>query len=540
MVEAESWLNAANYRSFPHMRRIVGYLLRFASNCRKGNNSRTKSKDLTGTDKSSLSLPELKNAERRLIYVHQQRYFKDEIELIKIGGLPQNHILSRLGAVVQLDQDRDLLRLGGRVVHGHLKEEAKHPYLLHPDDCLTEKLVQHLHEDVLKHTGGLNCLKCELHRSYWVVGSIGTLKRVLRECVECRKASPRSSIQRMAPLPECRIPGEALESPTPFMTVIMDAAGPWLTKYGRSRARTKRWLLIFRCAVSGAVCHEMLYDMSEDAFLMALERFKNRFVLPKEIISDKGTNFVGGNNELTKLWKGVQLKKPEYQFNFSPPESPHFNGLAERAVQAAKRALRVVLKDAVPTDEELVSTFLAVERLLNDRPVALKNPDSRDLEAITPSHFLMRGNIGQDLAPVEGGDLRKRYAYIRRLTDQFWQRYVAEIVPQLRQITKWKSEKPDSELAEGDVVVVLDGDGHRVQHRYPLGLITEAEGGLDGLPRRFKVRMANGKVLDRGLNRLYLLAKGNSASTETKDRYVTRRKRRKNHVVHLGLGGLYH
>ena len=511
----EKAFDAAHYRSLPHMKNVFAYVLRFWNACKGIKESKAGEKRIKSRTRTPNSLPsskELKEAEKRLIYLHQERYFSSEKEQIRAGTLPQRHILNRLGAeLIAEPSGFELLRLGGRVVCGHLNQEAKHPYLLHPDDAFTSRLVQHLHGDVLKHVGGLNCLKCELNRSYWVVGSVGTLKRVLNECGECRRAFPKPTLQVMAPLHADRIPNDSKgELPTPFSSVVIDAAGPWLTKQRRGHARIKRWLLILRCTLSGAVCHEMLYDMSEDGFLSALERFRSRYVLPTTIYCDQGTNFVGGSNELTKLWKRIDQARPELQFKFSPPDSPHFNGLAERAVQAAKRALRVVLKEAVPTDEELSTFFLVVERFLNDRPIALKNPraDPRDYEALTPSHFLMKGRIGEDLAPfVVPGDVRKRFSYIRTLVTHFWKRYTLEVVPELRHINKWLSDKPD--LEPGDVVVVLDGDSHSVQHRYPIGRIEEALPGPDGHARRFLVRMASTKkVMEKALNRLYLLAKG--------------------------------
>lgn len=76
--------------------------------------------------------------------------------------------------------------------------------------------------------------------------------------------------------------------------------------------------------------------------MAALRRFVARRGKIENIYCDNGTNFVGASNELGQLMdeneeefsKGVsnELITQNISFHFSPPGSPHFNGLVEAAV----------------------------------------------------------------------------------------------------------------------------------------------------------------------------------------------------------------
>ncbi|KAK3752638.1 hypothetical protein QZH41_008763, partial [Actinostola sp. cb2023] len=74
--------------------------------------------------------------------------------------------------------------------------------------------------------------------------------------------------------------------------------------------------------------------------------FTSRRGVPKEMVSDNGTNFVGAVNELKQLVN--QLDKDKVQqvtvnkginWKFNPPGTPHFGGIHEIMVKAAKKAI---------------------------------------------------------------------------------------------------------------------------------------------------------------------------------------------------------
>ena len=493
---------------------------------------------------------ELEEAELRLVHQHQRKYFTKEIKDILCGrDLLVSSKLCRLGAIIVPQKSCigteftfNLLRLGGRVGHAsHLNVKMRQPYVLHPDDEMVKKLVQHYHGTVLKHMGGVKCLMCEINRSRWIVGSIAHIKRILNECIQCRKLRPKPTIQQMAPLPSSRIPGEGEERLAPFSVTSLDAAGPWLTSQGRGKSRTKRWLIIFRCAKYGAVHLEMLHHMNTASFLKALTRFVSHCAKPKRIYCDNGTNFVRGEKEINHMWDEIsqnEVEQNEHQieFKFSPANAPHFNGLVERMVGEAKKNLLALLPTEGLTDEDLDTAFKEVQRLLNNRPLdLLSSVDPNDLEPLTPAHFMSCGNIHEDLVPpkhyLEGREtLAQSYWDLKALLDTFWTRYVRSVTPHLKEYTRWVTKR--KEVKPGDVVCLLE-DNPEADGHYKLGLIDSVQPGIDGLVRRVSVRVKDGKILERGLNRIYVLVpveklqpKGKEVSPETETKQALRRSKR--------------
>ena len=87
--------------------------------------------------------------------------------------------------------------------------------------------------------------------------------------------------------------------------------------------------------------------MSTTSFLFALKRFIATRGKPKTIWSYDATNFVGAKNQLAEL-KQLFLSQHHQDivqkeclvegivWTFTPPRSPHFEGLWEAAVKAAK------------------------------------------------------------------------------------------------------------------------------------------------------------------------------------------------------------
>lgn len=84
------------------------------------------------------------------------------------------------------------------------------------------------------------------------------------------------------------------------------------------------------------------------------------------------------------------------EWHFNPPSAPHFGGLWEAAVRSTKRLLVRVIGTHVLTFEEFTTVLTRIEAVLNSRPLTPASTDPRDLECITPGHFL----IGQPLIAV--------------------------------------------------------------------------------------------------------------------------------------------
>ena len=100
----------------------------------------------------------------------------------------------------------------------------------------------------------------------------------------------------MAPLPKTKLRFTF----RPFAQTAVDFAGPLYTAIGRRKPLQKRWLCLFTCLETRAVHLERVWGLDTDTFL-TFTRFTSRRGVPKEVKSDRGTNFVGAVGELKKL-----------------------------------------------------------------------------------------------------------------------------------------------------------------------------------------------------------------------------------------------
>ena len=289
----------------------------------------------------------------------------------------------------------------------------------------------------------------------------------------------------------------------------MDYAGPFITVQGRGKQRQKRWLCLFTCLATRALHLELAWSLDTGSFLNAFTRFVSRRGVPSEVISDNGTNFVGAVNELRELVGKLDPDRIQQMTNhlftkvkwhFNPPAAPHFGGIYEAMIKAAKRAIYAVLGNGNIRDEELITVITGVESLLNSRPLTYQSSDPKDVLPLTPNHFL-HGQVGGILAPESvdytSFNLRNRWRRVQQLLDQVWSRWLKEYIPTLNKRPKWMEVVSD--LQTGDVVLALESGVPR--GRWPLGRIVETYPGKDGHTRVAKIQCGE-KTLTRPIHKL--------------------------------------
>ena len=185
---------------------------------------------------------------------------------------------------------------------------------------MTNLVVEYYHQ-IAGHSGREYVIN-HARENFWIVNARSVVRKVLSKCFSCRRRQGPFCEQKMADLPVDRVtPGQP-----PFTSVGIDCFGPLQVRRGRSLV--KRCGVIFTCFSIRAVHIEVVHSLETDSFLMALRRFIPRRGQVKEIRSDNGTNFSGGERELggtinawnhNKIHDALLQKSIKWNFNPPPP-----------------------------------------------------------------------------------------------------------------------------------------------------------------------------------------------------------------------------
>ncbi|XP_049872391.1 uncharacterized protein LOC126371185 isoform X4 [Pectinophora gossypiella] len=273
---------------------------------------------------SDLSNDECVYAEKTLFKLLQKEDFAG-------GHLPNNF---------KTRQSSDgVLRVKTRLELSHEHKDFVNPILLSGKNEIVRRFVRQRHE-ILQHAG-TQTLMSSIRNEFWVLGIRRLAKRVVSECVICKKYKCKHY-----EVPEAPLPTDRVESVTAFQTTGIDFAGPLVL-----RNQTKCWIALFTCATYRAVHLELVESLSTNSFIMALRRFIARRGRIQVIYTDNGTNFQGTANLLNNVdWKEVEvttavLPQP-IKWKFIPPASPWWGGWWERLVRVMKEMLRRILGKA--------------------------------------------------------------------------------------------------------------------------------------------------------------------------------------------------
>lgn len=450
-----------------------------------------------------LTASELSRATTTIVKIIQQEAFTEEIKQLRTGQAKRNK-LSSLAPF--LDGD-GLIRVGGRLKYSNIPYAGKHQILLPEKHPFVTLLVRHLHE--LNLHVGQNALVSMIRQQYWPIKVKNTVKRVTFDCVICFKHRPPQVHQPMGELPSYRV------TPAPvFASTGVDFAGPFtLRESGRKPKFYKAYVAVFVCMAVKAVHLELCTDLRTETFLAALQRFTSRRGLPSNLHSDNATTFVGAKNELAELRELFenQVHKDKLAdfcsskgitWHFIPPRSPHFGGIWEAGVKAMKYLLKRVVGETRLTYEEMTTFLAQAEATMNSRPMCPLSDDPNDLQALTPSHFLI-GRPAHAL-PEPSYEQEKigrlsRWQHVQYMREHFWKRWSADYLHTLQQRQKWKDGVLDIKVG----ALVLLREENIPPQQWKKGRITATHPGEDGVVRVVTVKTASSEY-KRAVTRICL------------------------------------
>ena len=157
----------------------------------------------------------------------------------------------------------------------------------------------------------------------------------------------------------------------------------------------------------------------------------------------------------------------------------------------------------------MVTLFTEIESVVNSRPLVEVSSDPRDVQALTPSHFLL-GKTFNEQFPVSldenvtissPKDLLTAYSIRNASLKLFWDAWLHQYIRNLPPLsTATKVEKP---IIVGTLVLVRDGNKNR--SHWPIARIIKTFPGRDKVVRAVDILLTNGTVLKRSVDNLFRL-----------------------------------
>ncbi|KRZ07030.1 hypothetical protein T11_11806 [Trichinella zimbabwensis] len=479
-TKAEPVLDPQKYSSLTKLFNVTAYVFRFITNCKAVPEERMT---------TPLDVREIDQTEKFWLKALQNEEFPEELESLKQEKkLPKS---SRLWPLNPYVDDNGILRVGGRLRHSDLPFHTKYPVLLSNQHPLVKLLVRDQHIRHL-HAGVDQTLSC-LRQRYWIVNGRSVVKRVIKECVTCRKENAKPFSPKMSDLPRERVV-EVL----PFENTGLDVAGPLYAREGNSVRKV--YICLFTCMTTRAIHLELVSSLTAQRFLQALDRFFARRGQPRIIQSDNFTSFkeIGRNlNELVRETHRTLTSK-RIEWKYITPRAPWCGGYWERLVRSVKTALRKVLGRTSLDEEELATVLCGIEAQVNARPLTFVGDDVSYLNALTPSHFLIgRASSDAPYGPNHHGQttdtvgrLTKRWRYRKKLIAHFWKRWRSEYIVSFCTRSKWRGDGTEPKV--GDIVLIAEDDVNK--GRWMMGRVLELFHGRDGVVRSVWLKVAKGEI----------------------------------------------
>ena len=449
----------ARFSSWHRLKTAVAWILRL-KNC-------LMKKDILN---GPLTVEEMNNAERIIIQCVQLEAFTKEINDLSSKSKAFVHKTSSLRKLNPLLFE-GILRVGGRIDQAPVSFDVKHPVILPSQHHVTKIIIENYHQQVGH--AGMSHTWASLRERYWIVRGASAVRRVLGQCLQCKRRNVNAGQQIMSELPKCRL----TPNNPPFYFTGIDYFGPFFVKQGRSRQ--KRWGCIFTCLSSRCVHIEVVASMSADAFINALRRFIARRGKPSDIYSDNGSNFIGAEKELREaliLFNTVAVEKhllqKSIQWHFNPPYASNMGGVWERLIRSFRRILRYLLTQQTVSDDTLLTLMIEVESILNSRPLTPVTMDPEAEVPLTPNHLLLMrevANLSPAILTSADNYASKRWRQVQYLAQQFWLRWSKEYLQNLQPRVKWQTEKDNFKV--DDIVLVYDENAPR--GKWPLGRVVK-------------------------------------------------------------------
>lgn len=293
-----------------------------------------------------------------------------------------------------------------------------------------------------------------------------------------------------------QLPNERLNPAPPFYFTSLDLFGPYLVKDTvKKRTTLKVYGIIFACMTSRAVHIDIAEGYSTDNFLNVFRRFISIRGFPKMVYSDRGSQLVKANKELTQAVGNLNFdkimkfgRKEGMTWKFTKgADAPWQNGCTESLIRLVKRGISISIGNKVLSYADLQTVMFEIANLINQRPIGIKPGSDLDLGSyLCPNDLL----LGRASSIVPSGvfedncSLRKSFRFVNEIINTFWKKWIRDFFPTLLVRTKWHVEKRN--VKPGDIVLVKDKNA--LKGNWKLAQVIFTSPGFDGKVRNVTLR----------------------------------------------------
>ena len=383
-----SFIDCTHFSEITHLLRVTVLVLRFIKNSQMRKSIRSK-RNYKHNLPVQLSVEEINAAELLWIRFIQSNAFQAEIKFLLSGKPPKPIRIDQFR--LKLDENK-ILKCQGRIGNSSLPLSSNEPIILPSNHHFTRLLILNIHDKV-KHSG-VNDTLTTLRERFWILKGRQAVKKVLRNCVICRKfsGSPYPSVNS-PDLPAIRV----LEDP-PFTHTGLDFAGPLYVRYGVdsaiSEGDTKSYICLFTCASTRAIHLELTLKLDVNSFLLAFQRFVARRGLPATLISDNATTFKSAAKEVKCIVRSQEvnqyLANNRTTWKFIVERAPWWGGFWKRMIRTVKSCLTKSIGKSTLTHDELNTLLVEVEAIVNSWPLTCVEDDQDGTTyPLTPSHLII-------------------------------------------------------------------------------------------------------------------------------------------------------
>ncbi|XP_068249643.1 uncharacterized protein [Palaemon carinicauda] len=432
---------------------------------------------------------------RQIIGKEQENNFPEVCEFFK-----KSHTLKRNipNVVTQMNifQSKDtLLRIRSKFGRN---EQIFFPVLLPKHSLLTKLLIRDMHVS-LGHAGVYSIL-AQLRKQFWIIHFYSTVKKVLRECITCRRLNERPIKANQSAYRDFR----SNPPPIPYRYIFIDYIGPYTVIWNDERK--KIWLLCVTCLWSRAINLKICLSADTRDFLKAFQLHIYEFGIPEFCISDLGSQLTAGSRIIGTFLNDFETHAFFEENDIKPLKFEHYakgnsslGSLVESCVKMVKKLIFSSIKNTVLDYQDFYFLICQTVHLINKRPIAFKD-SLRDAcidnveKPITPECLLkgydlvsvniipeLQNSSSDDTNWVPGSsaidDVKDNYYKLRQARNRLVEAYHSEFLATLinQAVDKRDRYRPVNHktLAVGDIVLLKEDTSK--PSTYPLGIVKKTE-----------------------------------------------------------------